>query len=42
MDADENEIYRFLGVKQADGIKIKEVYKRMKEEISRNFITRNL
>ena len=34
--------YKFLGVKQADGIKTKEVYNRAKEEISRrmNFITR--
>lgn len=35
MDADENEIYMFLGVEQADGIKMKEVYSRVKEEISR-------
>lgn len=42
MDADENGIYRFLGVEQADGITMKEVYKRMKEEISRKIITRNL
>ena len=35
MGADENEIYRFLGVEQADGIKMKEVHNRVKEEISR-------
>ena len=42
IDSDENEIYKFLGVKQADGIKHKEVYNRVKEEISRrmNIITR--
>ena len=42
MEADENKIYRFLGVEQSDGIKMKQVYKRMKEEISRkmNIITR--
>ena len=35
-------IYKFLGVEQADGIKKKEVYNRVKEEISRrmNIITR--
>ena len=26
IDADENEIYKFVGVEQADGIKKKEVY----------------
>ena len=42
IDPDENEIYKFLGVEQADGIKKKEVYNRVKEEISRrmNIITR--
>ena len=35
MGADENEIYRFLGVEQADGIKMKEVHNRVKEEINR-------
>ena len=35
IDPDENEIYKFLGVEQADGIKKKEVYNRVKEEISR-------
>ena len=42
IDPDKNEIYKFLGVKQADGIKKKEVYNRVKEEISRrmNIITR--
>ena len=42
IDPDKNEIYKFLGVKQADGIKKKEVYNIVKEEISRtmNIITR--
>ena len=40
IDPDENEIYKFLGVEQADGIK-KKVHNRVKEEISRrmNIIT---
>ena len=42
IDPDENEIYKFLGSEQADGTKRKEVYDRVKEEISRrmNIITR--
>ena len=42
IDPNENEIYKFLGVEQADGIKKKEVYKRVKEEINRrlNIIAR--
>ena len=35
MDQDQNEIYKFLGVEQADGIKAKEVYARVKEEVTR-------
>ena len=35
IDPDKNEIYKFLGVEQADGIKKEEVYYRVKEEISR-------
>ena len=35
VDPDQNEIYKFLGVEQADGIKTKGVYNRMKEEVSR-------
>ena len=35
MDPDQNEIYKFLGVEQADGIKAKEVYARVKEEVTR-------
>ena len=35
VDPDQNEIYKFLGVEQADGIKTKEVYNRVKEEVSR-------
>ena len=39
---DENEIYKFLGVEPADGNKIKEVYNKVTEEISRrmNIITK--
>ena len=42
IDPDENENYKLLGVEQADEIKRKEVYNRVKEEISRrmNIITR--
>ena len=32
---DEYQMHKFLGVEQADGIKMKEVYSRVKEEISR-------
>ena len=35
MDPDQKEIYKFLGVEQADGIKTKEVYNRVKKEINR-------
>ena len=35
MGPDEYEMQKFLGVEQADGIKMKEVYSRVKEEISR-------
>ena len=35
MDPDENEIYKFLGIEQADGIKTKNVFSRVKEEISK-------
>ena len=35
MDPDQKELYNFLGVEQADGIKTKEVYNRVKEEINR-------
>ena len=34
MDPNENEIYKLFGVEQANGIKMKEVYNRAKEEIS--------
>ena len=42
IDPDENKIYKFLGVEKVDGIKKKEVYNRVKEEISRrmNIIAR--
>ena len=35
MDPDENEIYKFLGIEQADGIKTKNVFNRVKEEITK-------
>ena len=35
MDPNQKEIYKFLGVEQADGIKTNEVYNRVKEEINR-------
>ena len=35
MELDQKEIYKFLGVEQADGIKTKEIYNRVKEEVNR-------
>ena len=35
MDLYENKIYKFLEVEQADRIKLKELYNKVKEEISR-------
>ena len=35
MDPDENEIYKFLGTEQADGIKTKKVCERMKGEVNK-------
>ena len=35
MDPDENEIYKFLGIEQADGIWTKAVYERVKEEVAK-------
>ena len=41
MNPGNNESYKILGIEQADGININEVYNRVKEEISRtNIITR--
>ena len=42
VDQDKNEIYKFLGVGQANKIKMKEMYNRAKEQISKrmNIITR--
>ena len=42
IDFDENEICKFVGVEQADGNKRKEVYNRVKEEVSKrmNITTR--
>ena len=33
MDPDENETYKFLGIEQADGIRTKTLFKRVKEEV---------
>ena len=35
MDPDENEIYKFLGIEQVDGIRTKAVYERVKEELAK-------
>ena len=35
IDPDENEIYKFLGIEQADGIRTKAVYERVKEEVAK-------
>ena len=35
MDPDENEIYKLMGIEQADGIRTKTVFKRLKEEVSK-------
>ena len=35
MDPNENEIYKFLGIKKADGIKSKKVFERMKCEVKK-------
>ena len=35
MDPDKNEIYKFLGIEQADGIKTKRVYERVKYEVTK-------
>ena len=35
MDPDKNEINKFLGIEQADGIKIKRVFERVKEEVKK-------
>ena len=35
MDPDRKEVYRFLGVEQANGNKTKEVYNRVKEKANR-------
>ena len=35
MDPDKNEIYKFLGIEQADGIKIKRMYERVKHEVTK-------
>ena len=38
MDPDENEIYKFLVAEQADGVKIKIVFERIKEEVTKRVI----
>ena len=35
MDPDKNEIYKFLGIEQADGIKTKRVYEQVKHEVTK-------
>ena len=35
MNPDENDIYKFLGIEQADGIKTKAVYERVKDEVTK-------
>ena len=35
MAPDENDIYKFLGIEQADGIQTKMVFERVKEEVSK-------
>ena len=35
MDPDENEIYNFLGIEQADGIKTEKVFERVKGEVNK-------
>ena len=35
MDPDEDEIYKFSGIEQADGIKMKRVFERVKEEVKK-------
>ena len=35
LDPDQEEMYKFLGVEQADGIKTKQVYERIKEEMTK-------
>ena len=36
MNPDENEVYKFLGIEQVDGINTKAVYERMKEEVTKS------
>ena len=35
INPDENEVYKFLGIKQVDGINTKAVYERVKEEVTK-------
>ena len=35
MNPDENEVYKFLGIEQVDGINTKVVYERVKEEVTK-------
>ena len=35
MDPDENEIYKFLGIEQADGVKTKKVFEQVKGEVNK-------
>ena len=42
IDLDQKEIYKFLAVELADGIKTKEVYKRIKEKVEKRVNDKNL
>ena len=35
INLDENEIYKFLGIEQADGINTKKVFERVKSEVNK-------
>ena len=35
LNPDQEEMYKFLGVEQADGIRTKQVYERVKEEMTK-------
>ena len=41
LDPDQDEIYKFHEVEQADGIKTKQVYERVKEEMTKRLIKSN-
>ena len=39
MDPDKNEIYKFLGIELADGIKTKKVFEKVKDEVNKTVKT---